>query len=86
MQRRTFLTGAFAATTALALGASVYLPPSQWPGAEQQNHRALFAILLPVLLDGALPQMPGPRQQAIDRTLDAIDTTIATLPSPNVVS
>ncbi|WP_394130405.1 TAT leader-containing periplasmic protein [Shewanella maritima] len=83
MKRRTLLTGAFVGTAALALG--VQLIPSSFESSEQdteQNseHRLLFAALIPVLLDGALPQISSHREQAINRTLDAIGATISALP------
>lgn len=81
MNRRSLLTGAFATTAALALGVTLYRPELEsMDDADSDEHRELFAVLLPVLLDGALPQMASPRQAAIERTLDAIAQTMAILP------
>ncbi|MGI2259189.1 TAT leader-containing periplasmic protein [Shewanella sp. GXUN23E] len=80
MKRRTFLTGAFAVTTALAVGMVIYEPALEG-AAPADDHRELFAVVIPVLLDGALPLMPVPREAAINRTLDAIAQTLSVLPS-----
>lgn len=79
MKRRHFITGAFATTAALALGVSLYRPELE-PVDAEGSHRALFAVLVPVLLDGALPRMSSPREAAINRTLDAISQTLTVLP------
>ena len=81
MKRRTFLTGAFAGTAALALGVSLYRP--ELPGFSVKNdsaHAVLFGVLLPVFLDGALPDVPAHREAAINRTIEAINRSIAVLP------
>ncbi|MCF1427919.1 MAG: TAT leader-containing periplasmic protein [Shewanella sp.] len=80
MKRRTFLTGAFAVTTALAVG-MVICEPELDSAAPGNGHRELFAVVIPVLLDGALPSMPVPREAAINRTLDAIEQTLSVLPA-----
>ena len=79
MKRRHFLTGAFATTAALALGVAVYRPELE-PMPEEDGHRELFAVLIPVMLNGALPEMSIPREAAINRTLDAISHTLKVIP------
>ncbi|MBB1316131.1 TAT leader-containing periplasmic protein [Shewanella sp. SR43-4] len=79
MKRRTFLTGAFAGTAALALGVNLYLP-NITTSSEDIHHRVLFGVLIPVFLDGALPEVPSQRELAINRTLDAISQSITHLP------
>lgn len=78
MKRRTFLTAAFTGTAALALGVNLY---SSGPNeVEDIHHRVLFSVLIPVFLDGALPEVASQRQLAIESTLDAIAQSIEVLP------
>jgi hypothetical protein len=79
MKRRAFLTGAFAGTAAIALGVNLY-SPSITTSTDDIHHRVLFSVLLPVFLDGALPEVPSHREIAINRTLDAISQSITHLP------
>lgn len=80
MQRRTFLLGAFTGTAALALGVNLYSPELDLPqDTEDKDYRLLFSVLLPVLLDGALPEVASHRVVAQNRTLDAIKQTIFAL-------
>jgi hypothetical protein len=78
MKRRTFLTGAFAGTAALALGVNLYLP-NITTSSDDIHHRVLFSVLIPVFLDGALPEVPSHREVAMNRTLDAISQSITHL-------
>ena len=81
MKRRTFLMGAFAGTAALALGVNLYSPEFSLPeDSEAKDYRLLFSVLLPVMLDGALPDVALPKLAAQNRTLDAIKQSIAVLP------
>ena len=58
MKRRTFIMGAFAGTAALALGVNLYSPEFSLPeDSEGKDYRLLFSVLLPVMLDGALPDV-----------------------------
>ena len=79
MNRRTFLSGAFSGTAALSLGVNLYLP-NITTSSEDIHHRVLFGVLIPVFLDGALPEVPSQRELAINRTLDAISQSITHLP------
>lgn len=78
MRRRTFLTAAFAGTAALALGVNLYT--SSPDEVEDIHHRVLFSVLIPVFLDGALPEVVSQRRAVIEATLDAIAQSIAVLP------
>ncbi|ABI37817.1 conserved hypothetical protein [Shewanella sp. MR-4] len=81
MNRRTFLLGAFAGTAAIALGVNLYSPEFSLPDeGEEKDYRLLFGVLLPVMLDGALPDVATHKQAAQNRTLDAIKQSIAGLP------
>ncbi|WP_372871598.1 TAT leader-containing periplasmic protein [Shewanella sp.] len=81
MNRRTFLLAALGGTAALALGVSLYQPEFALDESYDEEHRLLFSVLLPVLLDGALPEMALPRETAMNRTLDAIAKTVSVLPA-----
>lgn len=81
MKRRTFLMGAFAGTAALALGVNLYSPEfSLSVDSEGKDYRLLFSVLLPVMLDGALPDVATHKLAAQNRTLDAIKQSISVLP------
>ncbi|KZK68118.1 TAT leader-containing periplasmic protein [Shewanella baltica] len=81
MKRRTFLMGAFAGTAALALGVNLYSPEFSLPkDSEGKDYRLLFSVLLPVMLDGALPDVATHKLAAQNRTLDAIKQSISVLP------
>lgn len=84
MKRRTFLTSAFAGTAALALGVSWYSSDPIQVG-EDVNYRVLFSVLIPALLDGALPEVASQRKIAIDTTLDSIQASISVLPEEQQV-
>lgn len=82
MKRRTFLLGAFAGTAVLALGVNLYSPELSLPDdSEGKDYRLLFSVLLPVMLDGALPDVTTHKLVAQNRTLDAIKQSIAVLPA-----
>ncbi|QYK08489.1 TAT leader-containing periplasmic protein [Shewanella mangrovisoli] len=81
MNRRTFLLGAFAGTAAIALGVNLYSPEFRLPDeGEGKDYRLLFGVLLPVMLDGALPDVATHKLAAQNRTLDAIKHSIDVLP------
>jgi hypothetical protein len=79
MKRRTFITGAFATTAALALGVSLYRPELVPEDSGDKAHALLFAVLLPVLLEDALPDVPVLREAAINRTIEAMHDTMSLL-------
>ncbi|MCL1066759.1 TAT leader-containing periplasmic protein [Shewanella olleyana] len=79
MKRRTFLTGAFTGTAALALGVSLYTP--EVTDSPDDTHRLLFSVLIPVFMDGALPDVPNYREAFLNRTIIAINQTISVLPT-----
>ncbi|QYJ74758.1 MULTISPECIES: TAT leader-containing periplasmic protein [Shewanella] len=81
MNRRKFLLTALGGTAALALGVSLYQPQLDVEDDGDKPHRILFSLLMPVLLEGALPEMAVPREAAVNRTLDAIEATISVLPT-----
>ena len=79
MKRRTFLTGAFAGTAALAFGVNLYVPTSSI-ATDDIHHRVLFSVFIPIFLDGSLPEVANHREMAINRTLEAISQSITHLP------
>ncbi|ARD23791.1 MULTISPECIES: hypothetical protein [Shewanella] len=79
MKRRTFLTGAFTGTAALALGVSLYTP--EVSDSPDDTHRLLFSVLIPVFMDGALPEVANYREAFLNRTINAINQTISVLPT-----
>ncbi|MCL1142269.1 TAT leader-containing periplasmic protein [Shewanella gaetbuli] len=79
MKRRTFITGAFIGTAALALGVNLY-SESTLSSQAKDGQRVLFSILIPVFLDGALPAVASQKELAINSTVDAIEQAIAVLP------
>lgn len=79
MKRRTFLTGAFVGTAALALGISFY-NDENFILQEDEYHSVLFSALIPVFLDGALPEVPSQRQIVIESTLASIRGSMQLLP------
>ncbi|WP_282110049.1 TAT leader-containing periplasmic protein [Shewanella algicola] len=79
MKRRTFITGAFAGTAALALGVNLY-SPTLTTASDDIHHRVLFSVFIPIFLDGSLPEVANHREMAINRTLDAIVQSIDHLP------
>ncbi|WOT04632.1 TAT leader-containing periplasmic protein [Shewanella youngdeokensis] len=86
MERRTFIMTALAGTTCLALGINYALTDVTVSTDEfDDKHRLLFSVLLPVLLDGALPDVPVLKRDAQNRTLDAIEQTMALLPKDNQI-
>ncbi|MCC4834141.1 TAT leader-containing periplasmic protein [Shewanella sp. 1_MG-2023] len=78
MKRRTFLTGAFTGTAALALGVSLYTPEVN--DNPDDTHRLLFSVLIPIFMDGALPEVANYRDAFLNRTIIAINQTISVLP------
>ncbi|MFT5789378.1 MAG: hypothetical protein ACI8SJ_001494 [Shewanella sp.] len=86
MERRTFITTALAGTACLALGVNYcstdYISVN--PKVDDK-HRLLFSVLLPVFLDGALPDVPVLKRDAENRTLDAIEQTISLLPEDSQI-
>ncbi|QQX79531.1 TAT leader-containing periplasmic protein [Shewanella sp. KX20019] len=81
MERRTFITTALAGTACLALGVNYCSTDYANVNARlDDKHRLLFSVLLPVFLDGALPDVPVLKRDAENRTLDAIEHTISLLP------
>ncbi|MBV7316288.1 TAT leader-containing periplasmic protein [Shewanella sp. NIFS-20-20] len=80
MQRRTFITGVALATVATGIGVSSYLASPDMPNDGRQ-YDVVWQTFMPMVLEGALPKMPEPRDQAINRTLAAIHGTIAVLPA-----
>ena len=79
MKRRTFLTCAFAGTASFALGVNLY-SPTPTIAFDDVEHRVLFSVLIPVFLDGSLPEVANHREMAINRTLEAIIQSIEYLP------
>ncbi|MBR9727710.1 TAT leader-containing periplasmic protein [Shewanella intestini] len=79
MNRRTFITGAFVSTAALAVGVNLSTSFTRQEHV-QSSHRMLFATLIPIFLDGALPDVATHKEQAINRTLNTIEATINVLP------
>lgn len=81
MERRTFITTALAGTACLALGVNYYSASDISVNRQQDSkHRLLFSVLVPVFLDGALPDVAALKRDAINRTLDTIEHTISILP------
>ncbi|WP_108945481.1 TAT leader-containing periplasmic protein [Shewanella halifaxensis] len=81
MERRTFITTALAGTACLALGVNYYSTSDISVSRQQDSkHRLLFSVLVPVFLDGALPDVAALKRDAINRTLDTIEHTISILP------
>ena len=81
--RRTFLTAGLAGTAALLLAHRLHGEPapraSYGAAALPPDARALFAAIIPVFLDGALPTgAEGPAARA--QTLAAVEEAIAGLP------
>ncbi|MGE6650837.1 TAT leader-containing periplasmic protein [Shewanella colwelliana] len=81
MKRRTFLTTALVGTGALALGVNLYSPSHvKISEALDEQHRLLFSLLIPVFLDGALPEIESQRIVAQNQTIEAIVATMGLLP------
>ncbi|MGB0893697.1 MAG: twin-arginine translocation signal domain-containing protein [Parashewanella sp.] len=81
MRRRTFILGSMAATAGLALGGASYLESlKQIPQQSSRPYDILLHLLLPIFLDGALPNAVEPKQHAINRTIDNIYQTLDILP------
>lgn len=80
MQRRTFLTTALGGTVALALGVNFALPDNI-DRLTEDNYGVIFSILVPVIMDGALPEMENLKQASVFRTIEAIQGTMAVLPN-----
>ncbi|GLS83351.1 TAT leader-containing periplasmic protein [Paraferrimonas haliotis] len=80
MRRRTFLTIGIASTAAMAFGVKLYSDKAFDDSNYDEHHRVLLAALVPVLLDGILPEVTQPRQRAINRCIDNCLTTISLLP------
>ncbi len=82
--RRTFIAAGILGAAALATAAWLrgpHAPPSGSPRlALDGDGEALLGAVIPVLLDGTLPEAPEQRRQAIAQTLTSIDVAIAGLP------
>ncbi|WP_025820838.1 hypothetical protein [Shewanella marina] len=77
MERRRFLVSVLAVSSALAVGSYHYLQIDDLDDVDGRD--LLLACLIPVLLAGALPEVPSHRQQSINRTIIAIKDAIAVL-------
>lgn len=83
MQRRTFLTTSLVGTAALALGVNFALPENI-DAMSDDKHGVIFSVIVPVIMDGALPEIESLKQAAIFRTIEAIHNTMAVLPRAQI--
>lgn len=81
MERRKLLTSTFIGTATLAVGINIWQPWTLPKLALSEDNQSLLRVLLPVILDGALPAMPVDKTRAIERTIEAINKTITSLPT-----
>lgn len=74
--RRTFLKAGLAGSAVLAAGGLV-----AWLAGRDaaRDREEVLAALIPVLLEGALPEEAGERARALARCSEAVDTAIAGL-------
>lgn len=81
MKRRTFITTGFVSLTAITVGINLsstrLLDPQQT--YMTADHIELFSVLLPVLLNGALPVNKTAQLQSLQKTLNAMGNIIAQL-------
>jgi hypothetical protein len=84
VSRRTFFAVGIAGAIALATAGWLKGPHAPASGLRRRSldadAEAILGAVVPVLLDGALPQAPEERQRMLAETLTAIDTAIAGLP------
>lgn len=85
ISRRRFLQVGLLGAGALALARMAYL--AQYGNADtttalDARGAAIFAAIVPAMLDTALPAAPAARQSAIEETLRGIEAAIAGLPPP----
>lgn len=84
ISRRTFIAAGLVGAAALATAGWLkgpHAPPSGTPRRTlDADAEAILSAVVPVLLEGALPQAHEARQRAIAETVTAIDTAIAGLP------
>ncbi|MFO1315242.1 MAG: hypothetical protein U1F58_06520 [Burkholderiales bacterium] len=82
--RRTFIAAGLVGAAALATAAWLRSPHGPAVAAPRRaldaDAEAIMGAVIPVLLDGALPDEPGMRARAIADTLAAVDTAVAGLP------
>ena len=84
LSRRTFVAAGLVGAVALATAGWLkgpHAPPSGTPRRTlDADAEAILGAVVPVLLDGALPETREARHHAIAETLTAIDIAIAGLP------
>jgi hypothetical protein len=84
LSRRTFIAAGIVGAVALATAGWLKGPHAPPSGARRRtldaDAEAILGAVVPVLLDGALPEAPEARQRMIAETLTAIDIAIAGLP------
>jgi hypothetical protein len=84
ISRRTFIAVGFVGAAALATAGWLKGPHAPPSGLRRQtldaDAEAILGAVVPVLLDGALPEVREARQRMIAETLTAIDIAIAGLP------
>ncbi|MBE8167205.1 MAG: TAT leader-containing periplasmic protein [Shewanella sp.] len=81
MNRRTFILSSFAVTAGLAVGTTWY--NSQWQQSSLQpemKHYLVLSVILPIFLEGALPEVSNVRQNTILHTIESIHHTLKLLP------
>lgn len=64
----------------VGLGGSLLLGLGGCAGSPEEGRRDVLAALIPVLLDGALPDKVEPRAKAIQATLAGVEQAMAGLP------
>ena len=83
LSRRTFIATGLIGAAALATAGGLRGPHAPASGVTRRaldaDGEALFAAIVPVLLDGALPAEAPARQAAIAQTIDGVDTAITGL-------
>ena len=82
--RRTFLVAGILGAAGLATAMWFRTSPSDRGSGRRTalggDGEAILGAVAPVMLEGALPQAPAARREAIDETLDHLDRAIAGLP------
>ena len=83
MRRRTFITAGIAGAAALTAAGwfSSALRTRPRTRALDGDARAIVAAIVPVMLDGALPDERSDRDAAVAETIDGVDRAIQGLPS-----
>ena len=83
LSRRTFIATGLIGAAALATAGWLRGPHAPASGVTRRaldaDGEALFAAVVPVLLDGALPAEAAARQAAIAQTINGVDTAITGL-------